>query len=179
MDVGAVKVQASTPFAVLELGVQPIIVSCERQESPPFVCESRAAKVMDGVFTVVVQSTVKSPFASAKNCMLPQGGLPGPPPLTLTRASRPSARTTLDVKIMTAATVISLKAFKCAPPCDFRRFVPSIRSTKPSRLSSSRVNHLFSIQLALTIRIGSVMAMCNVFDQLGNGCYFQVIPALP
>src|SRR5215472_16496419 len=85
--VGAVNVQASIPFAMLELFVHPIIVRFERQERPPLVCESSAAKVMDGVFTVVVQSTVKSPLASAKNCRLPQGGLPGPPPLTLTRPS--------------------------------------------------------------------------------------------
>src|SRR6516164_10006926 len=124
--VGAVNVQASTPFAMLELFVHPIIVRFERQERPPLVCESRAAKVMDVVFAVVVQSTVKSPLTSAKNCKLPQAVLPGPPPLTLTRPSRPSARTTLEASIRTAATVISLRALKCAPPCDFRPVTPSI-----------------------------------------------------
>ena len=174
---GAVKVQVSTPFAEPVVSFQPIEVSCETQESPPFVCESSAAKVILGVLTVVVQSTLKTPLASAKNCMLPQGGLPGPPPFTFTRPSRPSARTTLDAKIMTPATTISLKAFKCAPPCNFRHLLGSICSTKPCVYGLPRKPCVFNVHFWPPD--GFQNAMCNVFDQLGNTRYFGVIPCSP
>src|SRR5215469_8569017 len=87
---GAVNVQDATPFIKLVVSVQPIEVSCDRQVRPPFVCDSRTAKVTDVVRTVVVQSKVKIPPAEGI-WMLPQDGLPGPPPFTLTRPSTPSA----------------------------------------------------------------------------------------
>jgi hypothetical protein len=186
--VGAVAVQVSMPpLTFNDVNDQPIKFF-EEQVIPAkrgFVMKVlMSATSKANVVTVPVppseaattmQSTASNPAEPVVPVLDPHVGLPpGPPPMFTRGSPMPSARTTLEAKIRTAAAKISLKALKCAPPCNFPRSVGSIYSTK--LLNTPWTRKPFVCNTARLCLRWPQIIMCNVFDQLGNMRYFGVIP---